>query len=308
MDIDLKAAIQFAHLARTRSFSRCAAELGVSQPWLSARIARLEERLGCKLFQRTTRQVELTAEGERLLAVAEVLANSAAALEMVARDLRGGRGGRLRIGSPPYASHINQRVQLIEQFAAATHAGVELDIGWSRNLIERLRRGELDAAFLVEPLDGWGLELLPFCIMQLVVIVKAGDPLTRLAAVRPSDLAGRGVGVFTRTLNTKLFDELFPPLAAAGAKIMEQPELNFRALLSDHAVEPSVLATMDASPAALGRTGNGLSVRPLLDVPKVRLTLARRRGANSAACQRFWSMAEAYCHKDEAADLASGAI
>jgi DNA-binding transcriptional LysR family regulator len=301
MDIDFKAAIQFAHLARTRSFSRSAADLGVSQPWLSARIARLEERLGCKLFHRTTRQVELTAEGERLLAVAEVLANSAAAFEMVARDLRGGRGGRLRVGSPPYASHINQRVQLIEQFAAATHAGVELDIGWSRNLIERLRRGELDAAFLVEPLDDRGLELLPFCTMQLVVIVKASDPLTTLAVVRPSDLVGRGVGVFTRALHAKLFDELFPPLAAAGARIMELPEMNFRALLSDQTTEPSVLITMDASPAALGRTGNGLRVLPLLDVPKVKLTLVRRRGPNSAACQRFWSMAEAYRLKDEGA-------
>ncbi|MFG1378776.1 LysR family transcriptional regulator [Xanthobacter autotrophicus] len=299
MDIDLKAAIQFAHLARVRSFSRCAAELGVSQPWLSARIARLEERLGCKLFHRTTRQMELTAEGERLLAVAEVLANSAAAFEMVARDLRGHAGGRLKIGSPPYASHINQRVQLIEHFAAATRAGVELDIGWSRNLIDRLRRGELDAAFLVEPLDGRGLELLPFCIMQLVIVVKASDRLTTLPAVRPADLAGRGVGVFTRTLNPKLFDELFTPLATAGARIIELPELNFRALMSDQAAEPSVLASMGASPAALGRTGNGLSVMPLLGVPKVKLTLARRKGTNSAACQRFWKMAQTYCNQEE---------
>ena len=76
MNLDLKAVIFFAHIARTRSFSRSAAELGVAQPWLSARIRRLEARLGCSLFERTTRSVKLTAEGDRLLGAAEMLSLS----------------------------------------------------------------------------------------------------------------------------------------------------------------------------------------------------------------------------------------
>ena len=50
------------------NFSRAAAQCGVSQPSLSVGIARLERDLGCSLFERSSRRVELTAHGVRLAA------------------------------------------------------------------------------------------------------------------------------------------------------------------------------------------------------------------------------------------------
>jgi DNA-binding transcriptional LysR family regulator len=59
--------LAFTAVARLRSFTRAAAELGVSQPALSQTIRSLEARLGVRLLTRSTRSVSLTDAGERLL-------------------------------------------------------------------------------------------------------------------------------------------------------------------------------------------------------------------------------------------------
>src|SRR5437588_1503216 len=59
--------IAFLAVARERSFTRAAAQLGVSQSALSHAIRGLEERLGLRLLTRTTRSVAPTEAGERLL-------------------------------------------------------------------------------------------------------------------------------------------------------------------------------------------------------------------------------------------------
>ena len=59
--------IAFLAVPRERSFTRAAAQLGVSQPALSRTIRILEARLGLRLLTRTTRSVSPTEAGERLL-------------------------------------------------------------------------------------------------------------------------------------------------------------------------------------------------------------------------------------------------
>src|SRR4051812_12956606 len=62
--------IAFLTVARERSFTRAAAQLGVSQSALSHTVRGLEERLGLRLLTRTTRSVAPTQAGERLLQTA----------------------------------------------------------------------------------------------------------------------------------------------------------------------------------------------------------------------------------------------
>src|SRR6478672_4640248 len=59
--------LAFVAVARERSFTRAAAQLGVSQPALSKTVRELEARLGLRLLSRTTRSVAPTEAGERLL-------------------------------------------------------------------------------------------------------------------------------------------------------------------------------------------------------------------------------------------------
>ena len=94
----------FLSVAKNKSFTRAAAQLGISQPALSAKMTSLEERLGVRLLTRTTRSVSTTEAGERLLRSIsphfEGIASGLADLNA----LRDKPAGSLRITSVEHAS------------------------------------------------------------------------------------------------------------------------------------------------------------------------------------------------------------
>jgi DNA-binding transcriptional LysR family regulator len=102
-DLDLRDLDAFVAVARTRNFRRAALEQRVSVSSLSQRLRDMEQRLGVRLMNRTTRSVALTEAGELLLArVAPAMRDVGDALDQV-RGLRGVPSGRLRINAPPPA-------------------------------------------------------------------------------------------------------------------------------------------------------------------------------------------------------------
>jgi DNA-binding transcriptional LysR family regulator len=102
-DFDLRDISAFLAVARTRNFRRAALEQRVSVSSLSQRLRDMEENLGVRLMNRTTRSVALTEAGELLLARAgPALLDVSAALDQV-RGLREVPSGRLRINAPPPA-------------------------------------------------------------------------------------------------------------------------------------------------------------------------------------------------------------
>jgi len=102
-DFDLRDLDAFVAVARTRNFRRAALEQRVSVSSLSQRLRDMEERLGVRLMNRTTRSVALTEAGELLLArVGPAMLQVSGALEDV-RGLRAVPSGRLRINAPPPA-------------------------------------------------------------------------------------------------------------------------------------------------------------------------------------------------------------
>src|SRR5580765_8210885 len=101
---DLNDLLAFAAVARERSFTKAAAQLGVSQSALSHTVRGLEERLGLRLLTRTTRSVSPTQAGERLLRtvgphVEEIESGLAALAEFRERP-----AGTIRITSSEYAA------------------------------------------------------------------------------------------------------------------------------------------------------------------------------------------------------------
>jgi DNA-binding transcriptional LysR family regulator len=94
----------FAAVARERSFTRAAAQLGVSQSALSHAVRALEERLGLRLLARTTRSVALTEAGDRLLqSVGPRLEEIEAELAALS-DLRARPAGAIRINASEHAA------------------------------------------------------------------------------------------------------------------------------------------------------------------------------------------------------------
>src|SRR5829696_6561450 len=95
--------LAFLAVARERSFTKAAAQLGVSQSTLSHTIRELEERLGVRLLTRTTRSVSPTEAGERLLRnVGPRLEEIEAELDGLS-DLRDKPAGTIRITAGDHA-------------------------------------------------------------------------------------------------------------------------------------------------------------------------------------------------------------
>lgn len=99
-DVDLRDLSAFAALARHRNFRRAAIEQRISASGLSQRMRALEERLGVRLLNRTTRSVAPTEAGERMLQRLVPALDEVAAATLDLRKLRDVPSGRLRINGP----------------------------------------------------------------------------------------------------------------------------------------------------------------------------------------------------------------
>jgi len=141
-DLDTALLRAFVTLAETRSFSRTAERIGRSQSAVSMQIRRLEEALGCALFDRDKRNVEITAEGEaslgdarRILALADAMASRIRAPEVA---------GEVRFASPE--DFATQYLPEILAAFAARHPQVRLHVtcDLTLRLVESLGRGEQD--------------------------------------------------------------------------------------------------------------------------------------------------------------------
>jgi DNA-binding transcriptional LysR family regulator len=141
-DLDTALLRAFLALAETRSFSRTAERIGRSQSAVSMQIRRLEEILGCPLFVRDKRNVDITAEGEALLGDARrILALSDG---MLARSRTPDITGEVRFASPE--DFATQYLPEILAAFAARHPRVHLHVtcDLTLKLVEALGRGEQD--------------------------------------------------------------------------------------------------------------------------------------------------------------------
>jgi DNA-binding transcriptional LysR family regulator len=147
----------FTAVLEHRSFHKAAARLHLTQPTLSKSIAGLEEKLGVKLFDRTACGVEPTVHGHsfapRALAVFEELRRAALNLA----QLSSGTVGTLRVGVLPMPTFPFVSVavnRLIEQHPSIAVSMVE---GHATELLERLRKRDIELAILrpdlVDPED-----------------------------------------------------------------------------------------------------------------------------------------------------------
>ncbi|HET8790495.1 MAG TPA: LysR family transcriptional regulator [Modicisalibacter sp.] len=142
----------FVAIAESGSFTRAARQVFRTPSALSMQIKRLEETLGQSLFVREARQVRLTPEGEILLSYGRRLLklNEEAVTHFLTPSLE----GAVRFGTPDdVGSRILPRV--LAQFARS-HPAVQVDVvvGRSVDMLERLDAGELDLALVTAGNEG----------------------------------------------------------------------------------------------------------------------------------------------------------
>ncbi|WNG40808.1 LysR family transcriptional regulator [Archangium violaceum] len=124
----LNALAVFVTVARRRSFSQAAKELGVSSSAVSQAVRQLEEKLGQALLARTTRNVSLTEAGRRLMEdAAPGLQSALAALEHLAVDTAQ-LTGSLRLSVPAFSLPLVVEPVLSKFLAAHPHVRVDVSV------------------------------------------------------------------------------------------------------------------------------------------------------------------------------------
>lgn len=169
----------FFAVAQTCNFSRAAQALGVSPSALSQTIKGLEEGLGVRLLNRTTRSVSTTAAGARLFERLQVIFSDLdSALEEL-NQYRDTPTGTLRISAPQVAMlHFIQPILPAFQLA---YPNIELELTTDDSTADIVAQG-FDAA----------IRLGEF-IEQDMIALKLSDPLTQIAIASPQYLKQRGV-------------------------------------------------------------------------------------------------------------------
>lgn len=190
--MELRVLRYFLTIAQEENFSRAAEILHVTQPTMSRQMAQLEEELGVRLFQRTTRNVVLTDEGLLLRRRAEELLSLAEKTEQELTQRGEYLEGTISIGSGEFdAFHV--LADCIKSFSAR-YPKVHYNIvtGTANTTKEHLERGLVDIAVLMEPIDVSSFEAVTLpSVEKYVVVMRADDPLAQMEEIRQKDLAGK---------------------------------------------------------------------------------------------------------------------
>ncbi|MCF2125545.1 LysR family transcriptional regulator [Strepomyces sp. STD 3.1] len=172
-------------VAETNSFTRAALRCLVVQSALSHQIARLEKELGARLFERTSRRVRLTPAGAAFLPAARQCLDAA---ERAAAEVAAAVGevrGRLAVGLIPTVAAVDVPAVLKDFQQRHPKARISLSVGASDELVEQVREGEIEVAFLGIPVTARprGVMARKLAQERLVAVVAPDHPLAGEASV-----------------------------------------------------------------------------------------------------------------------------
>ncbi|OWT56150.1 LysR family transcriptional regulator [Candidimonas nitroreducens] len=151
MNLTIRHFKAFLAIVQTRGFTRAAERVHISQPGLSLMMQDMESQLSCRLFERTTRSVRLTAAGQRLVPVAQQVVDEVEAIAPVLSQLSEKRRRTLRVGVPPiFSATVMPKVYMMLR---RTQPTLDLHIhDLPKPEVElRVRSGELDCGLGVFP-------------------------------------------------------------------------------------------------------------------------------------------------------------
>jgi len=254
----LKAFILVAHL---KNFSRAAEKLYIAQSGLSHMIQDLEEKLGFRLLNRTTRQVSLTSYGLEFLRVAEQnVENLERAIKQVGEIARQNEQF-LAVGAPPLSSsyilpgaiktlkerHSNLRVELIDSDLLA--------------IPELLLQNRLDIGFGMFIKDAPNLIREPIFNFSLVLVSKSDKFEISHQAVKWRDVPHQKL--ITLPHSNPLQQKINETLMEQGQARSPKYEVNFLATQLGLAAAGCGVAIMPSTVAALSQT-HKVKIQPLI--------------------------------------------
>jgi DNA-binding transcriptional LysR family regulator len=289
--VELRHLQYFLAVAETQHFGQAAERLHMAQSPLSQAIRQLESHVGAKLFDRTTRRVELTPAGETLLRDARRILDAVEAARTRVGLVADGSTGMLRVGSTGLSAF--RHLPRLARIAAQELPGLELR--FQTDLLTpaqeaALEEGRIDVAVLRPPLRSTGLSARLISRERLVVAIGPGRPLATADAIALVDLR----------------DEDFVAYSAPGSvvnAVVTQACLSagFLPRRTHEAAEVSIILTQVAAglgvavlpESVLALRVDGVRFVPVADDVHVDLALAWRTDDDSPALARLLEALEA---------------
>lgn len=192
--VELRALSYFLMIAREGTISGAANVLHLSQPTLSRQMQELEHELGCTLFERGKRRIELTEEGMRLRSRAEEIVDLVDRTERDFRTSPNTLAGEVRIGGgeTPAMSLITDIIAELQSayplMTFSLYSGNAVDVS------ERLETGRIDFGLFLGPTDLGRFESLPLPAQNAWgVLMRQDDPLAARERIAPEDLIGKPI-------------------------------------------------------------------------------------------------------------------
>ncbi|TAN02790.1 MAG: LysR family transcriptional regulator [Rhodanobacteraceae bacterium] len=191
---ELEAWAIFAKVAELGAFSRAATELSLSQATVSKAVARLEQRIGSALFQRTSRRLVLTASGRAALERATRILEEGVAVEAEMTEQSATLRGLIRL-TAPMSFGIARLGPLLPAFITA-YPDIELDVQLNDE-VEDLIANRYDLALRIASLADSSLHARRLCTVRVLLVGAPAYFRRHGMPKRPSDLRRHRVLAYT---------------------------------------------------------------------------------------------------------------
>lgn len=270
-------------VARHRHFTRAAAELHVAQSALSQQVRRLEDELGTKLFERTSRSVVPTEAGAAVAARARELLQGVDALRGEVDELKGLLRGRISVGTTLPAGEVDVPATLVA-FRDA-YPGIELDLheGTAGDMRGYLTEGRIDAAFsLIDTDPPAAFEYAELSREDIVAVFPEGDA-PAAASVDAAALGKRElITPRTGSATKAALDEFLAAGGETAPMVLESGDPFFLRVLVASGFGTAILPA-----SLLEREGPSVEARRLDPPVSLRACLVWRRHSQAPAARAF---------------------
>ena len=184
----------YVRVAEARSFSAVAREMGMTQPAVSRQVAALEEHLGSRLIQRTTRSLALTEDGRDLLGHARRVLDTVEEAEAAVGRRHSLPGGLVRLGAPATFGRLYvapRMPRLLERYPE-----ISIDLRMSDVVMDLVAEG-LDLAVRIIPVQDSSLVSRKIGSSRRMAVASTSCIEAFGQPVHPSDLARMPCIIFT---------------------------------------------------------------------------------------------------------------
>lgn len=223
--MELRELEAFLVLADELHFGRTAARLYLTQSRISQTIRTMEERIGGKLFDRTSRRVRLTPLGEQLRDDVRPAYEQIKRAVSLAQDAAAGVSGVLRICVPSYSMAGLKFTMIVREFQRRYPACRLLVTEEFPGDFDRLRHGIYDVMCQRDPIDEPDLTVgATLSIEKRVLLLQVGHPLAQRGYATAEDLGDYAV-IAPSGIPKTMYDEFWPTATPSGRPIRRGPTI-----------------------------------------------------------------------------------